>query len=248
LVPIAECIGGDLSLPPPFDVFRLREHENAFAVACRRAAECGAGSLFTVGRFDLLEFAVVLEPAEPLRTARLAFFVGMNALAATIGALAPPQKPVNFAWPDAIHFDRACLGGARLGWPAECAEDAVPEWLVFSPMLTASKMLADDTGLTPDSTSLEQESFDGGDLFLSIFARHLMFGLDQWAEDGFAYAARTYLDKIMRARAGDTVGLDGNGDLLIDNPVRKAAPERYALLEGLRKVEWFDPARGSPRL
>ena len=36
------------------------------------AAEQGAGTLVYVGRFDLAEFAVVLEPDEPLRTARRA--------------------------------------------------------------------------------------------------------------------------------------------------------------------------------
>ena len=61
-----------LDLPPPFRLVTLREVGDAFAHAAAIAAEEGAGTLVYVGRFDLAEFAVVLEPDEPLRTARRA--------------------------------------------------------------------------------------------------------------------------------------------------------------------------------
>ncbi len=70
-----------LDLPPPFRLVTLREVGDAFAHAKAIAAEAGAGTLVHVGRFDLVEFAVVLEPEEPLRTARRAFYAGMVALA-----------------------------------------------------------------------------------------------------------------------------------------------------------------------
>ena len=72
----------------------------------RIAAEHGAGTLVYVGRFDLAEFAVVLEPDEPLRTARRAFYAGMAALTDALVAHAPPEKPIAFDWPDAIRVDR----------------------------------------------------------------------------------------------------------------------------------------------
>ena len=68
-----------LDLPPGFRVVTLREVGDAFAHAKANAAELGAGTLVFVGRFDLAEFAVVLEPDEPLRTARRAFYAGMAA-------------------------------------------------------------------------------------------------------------------------------------------------------------------------
>ena len=51
-----------LDLPPPFRLVVLREAGDAFAHASAHAAELGAGTLVFVGRFDLAEFAVVLEP------------------------------------------------------------------------------------------------------------------------------------------------------------------------------------------
>jgi hypothetical protein len=53
-----------IQLPPPFTLVRLRESGDAFAHACGIAPKRGAGTLVCVGRFDLAEFAVVLEPGE----------------------------------------------------------------------------------------------------------------------------------------------------------------------------------------
>ena len=83
-----------LDLPPAFRLVTLREVGDAFAHAKANAAELGAGTLVYVGRFDLAEFAVVLEPDEPLRTARRAFYAGMAALADALIAHAPPEKPI----------------------------------------------------------------------------------------------------------------------------------------------------------
>ena len=70
-----------LDLPPPFRLITLREVGDAFSHATKVAAEGGAGTLVYVGRFDLAEFAVVLEPEEPLKTARRALYAGLTALA-----------------------------------------------------------------------------------------------------------------------------------------------------------------------
>ena len=100
-----------LDLPPGFRVVTLREVGDAFAHAKANAAELGAGTLVFVGRFDLAEFAVILEPDEPLRTARRAFYAGMNALPDALMARAPPEKPIACVWPDAITVDQGLVGG-----------------------------------------------------------------------------------------------------------------------------------------
>jgi len=69
----------ELVLPPPFSAVRLREVGDAFAHATSIAAERGAGTLVYVGRFDLAEFAVVVEPDEPLMTARRVFYARSRA-------------------------------------------------------------------------------------------------------------------------------------------------------------------------
>src|SRR6202795_1689377 len=100
-----------LDLPPPFRLVTLREVGDAFAHAVAVAADEGAGTLVHVGRFDLAELAVVLEPEEPLRTARRALYAGLTALADALAVHAPPERPIGFDWPDAIRVDGALVGG-----------------------------------------------------------------------------------------------------------------------------------------
>ena len=133
----------ELSLPPPFTLVTLREVGDAFAHAVEIAPKQGAGTLTYVGRFDLAEFAVVLEPAEPLRTARRALYMGMAALIDALLAHAPPEKPVEIDWPDAIRVDGGLIGGGRLGWPQDAREDEPPDWLVFGGMIRMVSMTGD---------------------------------------------------------------------------------------------------------
>src|SRR5919202_1684016 len=136
-------------LPPPYACVTLREHGDAFAHARAVAREAGAGTLVRVRRFDVVEFAVVLEPEEPLASARRAFYAGMAALADAVASCSPPEKPLAVAWPDSLRCDGARLGGGRLGWPADCPEEAVPDWLVFGAMLLAPKNPLCEPGPAP---------------------------------------------------------------------------------------------------
>jgi hypothetical protein len=148
-----------LHLPPGFNLVTLREVGDAFAHAKAHAAELGAGTLIYVGRFDLAEFAVVLEPDEPLRTARRVFYAGLAALGEALAAHAPPEKPIHFIWPDTIEIDGGVVGGGQLGWP-DTPEDEPPPWLVFGGMIRTVSMAEGDPGLRPLSTAIEEEGFD----------------------------------------------------------------------------------------
>src|SRR5579885_2965981 len=117
----------DVTLPPPFTGVRLRELGDAFAHAQTIASAAGAGTLVHVGRFDLAEFAVVLEPEEPLRAARRAIYAGMLALANALAALAAPETAIGIEWPDALYVNYGLVGGGRLAWPENAQEDRSEE-------------------------------------------------------------------------------------------------------------------------
>lgn len=236
-----------LQLPPPYTLVPLREVGDAFAHACKAAPEAGAGTFVWVRRFDTLEFAVVLEPEEPLASARRAVFAGMNAVADALASHAPPEKPVTFAWPVTILVDGSRLGGGRLGWPEGCAENEVPDWLVFSAQLLAVHVGETEPGVHPDATWLVEEGFDPaeGHAIIESFSRHLMTAFDLWNANGFASVARDYLARLPKAGQTGQRGIDGNGDLLIHG---HGEAERIPLLPGLRQPEWLDPSTGAPRL
>jgi len=236
-----------LALPPGFNLVTLREVGDAFAHAKQHAAELGAGTLVYVGRFDLAEFAVVLEPDEPLRTARRAFYAGLAALAEALAAHAPPEKAIRFAWPGSIEIDGGLVGGAQLGWP-DTPEDEPPPWLVFGGMIRTVSMAEGDPGLRPLSAALEDEGFDdaGSGRLVESFARHLMVQIDGWQEYGFKAVARDYLARLPPEK-GVNRNIDDNGDLLVRR-ISKADIERRTLLPLLRAApSWFDPEAGGPR-
>ena len=230
-------VGAALDLPPPFRLVSDASSLDAFAEACALASLEGAGALVRSGKRHHLDFAIVLQPEEPLRSARRAFLACMAALADAVGSVAPPQKPVTIDWPDALRFDGARLGGGRLGWPEGCGEDEVPDWLVFSATLIVSKRHAGDPGLTPESTSFEEEGFDddSSDALVGVFARYLLRAFDSWRENGFEAAAQAYLERLDReARASIVAG----GGAIADLPLGPA----------LRTPSWLDPHSGAPRL
>lgn len=237
-----------IQLPPPFTLVRLRESGDAFAHACRIAQQSGAGTLVYVGRFDLAEFAVVLEPGEPLRSARRAFYAGMVALADALRAYAPPNKAVAIDWPDTVRIDGGLVGGGRMGWPSAASEDQPPPWLVFGAMIRTVTMTDQEPGVHPLASALDQEGFGevGAVQVTENFARHLMMAIDKWQVDGFQKVAGEYLGRISRERH-TVLRIDDHGDLLTRH-IGTDRIERSELVKALATPSWFDAARGGPRL
>ena len=237
----------ELTLPPPFTLVSLREMGDAFAHATSIAEEQGAGTLVHVGRFDLAEFALVLEPEEPLAQARRAFYAGMTALADALAAHAQPETGIAIDWPDSIYVNGGLVGGGRLGWPQDVSEDAEPPWLVFGAMIRTASMSGDEPGLNPLATDLMEEGFTDvlSSQVAESFARNFMVALDTWQEQGFAAVAKTYLPYLAK-ETGTRRDIDDSGDLLVRR-MGKDDAERRPLLPRLAAPSWLDPATRGPR-
>src|SRR6185295_6349488 len=237
----------ELNLPPPFTLVTLREVGDAFSHAIDIAPKQGAGTLVYVGRFDLAEFAVVLEPDEPLRTARRALYVGMTALMDALLTHSPPEKPIEIEWPDAIRVDGGLVGGGRLAWPDGAREDEPPDWMVFGAMIRTVSMDEGEPGLNPLVAALEEEGFTDftAGALVESFARHLMVHIDAAQEHGFAAVAKEYLQRLPR-EAGVRRDIDDSGDLLVRR-AGKVEVARRKLLPALAAPSWLDPKTGGPR-
>jgi biotin-(acetyl-CoA carboxylase) ligase len=240
-------LASELALPPRFSAVRLREVGDAFAHAKSIATERGAGTLVYVGRFDLAEFAVVLEPDEPLVKARRAFYAGMTALADALAAHAQPNTSITIDWPDSLLVNQGLVGGGRLAWPYGVAEDETPPWLVFGGMIRTVSMTGLEPGLNPLVTALEEEGFTeimSGQLVES-FARNFMRVIDSWQERGFGAVAKGYLERLPREQ-GIRRDVDENGDLLIRR-MGKVDAVKQKFLPRLGQPGWFDAKARGPR-
>jgi biotin-(acetyl-CoA carboxylase) ligase len=232
-------VAAELTLPPPYHAVRLREFGDAFAHAVTLAPQRGAGTLVYVGRFDLAEFAVVLEPTDPLAKGRRVFYAGMAALADAIAAAAPPETAIHIEWPDALYVNWALVGGGRLAWPAKTGAGNVPEWLVFGATIRTASSTGVDPGLTPDLTALDEEGFAeiSSNNIIEGFARNLMLLLSDWQEGRFTAVRKSYFERLSRDDRQHW-DIDDNGDLI--SRIANDSTERRALLPRLEKPEWLD--------
>ena len=238
----------ELTLPPPFTPVRMREFGDAFDHAIALAPEKGAGTLVHVGRFDLAEFALVLEPEEPLRTARRALYAGMVALVDALAAVAEPETAIDIAWPDAVLVNGGLVGGGRIAWPEGASEDEAPPWLVFGAMIRTSSMSGTEPGSNPQITALDEEGFTNvmSHHVVESFARNFMVALDAWQESGFGAVAKSYIERLPREK-GPRRDFNDNGDLLVRR-VASTEVERNVLLPRLLDPAWYDSVNKEPRI
>ena len=228
-----------IDLPPPFRLIKLREVGEAFVQAQSLAASAGAGTLVYVGRFDVIEFAVVLEPEEPLRLARRALYLGLNALGDALTALGSPGSTVTFGWPGAIHVNGGLVGGGRVAWPSGGSEDHAPDWIVFGGLIRTVS-LGRDAGLHCLVSALEDEGFLelNSDRLIESFARHLLSNVNVWQSLGFDAIARQYVERLV-VEKGASAALAENGDLLVQwRGARK--PDRHSFLDALASPTGLD--------
>ena len=239
---------GDLILPPPFTLVRLRELGDAFAHAISIAAEQGAGTLVYVGRFDLAEFAVVLEPDEPLRQARRVFYAGMVALADALTAHAQPETVASpSTGRTAITVNRGMVGGGRLAWPQGIGEDETPPWLVFGAMIRTVSMTGAEPGANPLITALDEEGFaDACRISWWKALPAISWSPSMPGRSKASTRSRAVIWSGCRREPGLRHSIDDNGDLLLRR-MDKPGIERRALLARLNKPAWFDPAAKEPR-
>jgi biotin-(acetyl-CoA carboxylase) ligase len=241
-----------IELPPPFRLVTLREAGDAVAYAREHAMELGAGALVSVGRFDVAEFAVVIEPDEPHASSWRVLYAGMVALVRAMAAIAPPHKPIVIEWPDAIRVDGGLVGGGRLVAPEEAVTAVPPPWLVFGAVIRLVFTPDNDAAAAPcatarEETALEDEGFgEGGNAnrLVEAFARHLMRVNDRWLGDGFAAVGGEYLSHLAPEN-GARRDIGEDGDLLVRRPGRRAA--RHGLGHRLASPSWLGSHDGEPR-
>jgi hypothetical protein len=190
-----------LSLPPVFEAVHVTA--DAFTAARGLAVGGGDAGTLVVAALDpgtaWLEVAVILEPDRPAADCFPALPIAMLAMADALAALGPPLKTIGFSWPDRLLLDGAELGRARLALPKPSAEP-LPAWLVAAIMLRwRFESGSDEPGRTPDRTALLEEGFGAVTpaAIVEAFARHLLFWVGRWQEDGLAEATSHYRARLV---------------------------------------------------
>jgi biotin-(acetyl-CoA carboxylase) ligase len=235
----------NLSLPPVYRLKTVREAADAFQTAVASASE-GAGLLAWARRVHIADFAVVLEPEQSLKEARLAFYAGMNALADALTVYAPPETPIAFDWPDTVTVDGRIVGGGRLSWPPRTAEGEKPAWMVFGIKIRLAARPGDEPGGWTRGTSLEAEGFEdfSAGMLIESFARHFIDALQNFESGGVRPEIERFLRRLDR-KGLHGVMITAEGDCVLRQGQRS---EQRNFVAGLAQPSWRDPQTGEPWL
>ncbi|MBP2295533.1 biotin/lipoate--protein ligase family protein [Azospirillum rugosum] len=192
------------TLPPVFHPQPVADRDPFDAAVAEAAAGGEPGTLFWTPRRDRLEAAVVLAPDRPLADTRHAVAVTQVALADALEALGPPNLAIAFDLNSRILLNGAAVGEVAFAAPPGAAEDAVPDWAVVGVRVDVLGDPDDpDPGLHPDRTALREEGF--GDMeaprLLESFARHVLFWMNVWENDGFEPVRRAWQARALDRRA-----------------------------------------------
>lgn len=209
--------------PPLLTGLPVAAQVNPFDKAVSEAVKgIDSGSLFYAQAEDSLRAALVLAPETSLEDALAAVYVAQIGLAESIGALAPPETPVHFAWPDRIKINGAICGQVKFA--AETREpDSHPQWLVVGIDIPFASR-GGEPGQTPNQTCLYEEGC--GDVhpmnLLESWSKHTLLWLTHWLDEGFEKVHKewrprcdTLGETISYPREGVFVGLDEQGRMLL---------------------------------
>jgi len=213
--------------PPLFSGELVPQNTDPFDKAVSRAiAGVDSGTIFYSQAVDTVRAALVLAPETPLEDAIQAVYVAQVGLAESLGALAPPEVPIHFQWPDRIKVNGAVCGGVR--YAADVSDPkAQPNWLVIGidvPFMN----LRDEPGKTPNMTSLNEEGC--GEIepmaLLESWSKHTLLWLNHFMESGFERIHNEWRPRcdtlgssITHPKSGVFVGLDDKGRMLLRQDV-----------------------------
>ena len=211
------------SFPPLLSGEVVPNNMDPFEKAVSRAiAGVDSGTVFYSEAGDTLRAALVLAPETPLEQAIQAVYVAQIGFAESLGALAPPEVPVHFQWPDRIKVNGALYGTVRFAVDVS-DPDAHPNWLVLGievPFIPQS----DDPGANPNETCLLDEGCSDVTpmALLESWSRHTLLWLTYFLDDGFERLHKewrprcdTLGEEVDSPKPGVFVGLDEKGRMLL---------------------------------
>lgn len=213
--------------PPLLSGVAVPKHTDPFGKAVSSAiAGVDSGTIFYSEAADTLRAALVLAPETPLEIAIQAVYVAQIGLAESIGALAPPEIPVHFQWPDRIKINGAVCGGVRFASDVSDPK-AQPKWLVIGidvPFIP----LTDEPGKNPNKTCLVEEGC--GEVapmaLLESWSKHTLLWLTYFMDSGFERVHKEWRPRcdtlgktISHPKPGVFVGLDSKGRMLLRQDV-----------------------------
>ncbi|MDQ2091140.1 biotin/lipoate--protein ligase family protein [Marimonas arenosa] len=230
------------TFPPLLHGVEVPAHVDAFAKAVTQAMVDAEPGRITFARDSgTMRAAICFVPDRVLRQALPgALFAVLLGLNDALGALAPPEVAVHFAWPNRVKVNGAYCGGLRAA--AQYNDpDSEPDWLVIGVEVPVMPLDTRDPGHAPDETTLWEEGCVdlGAPQLIESWSRHMLVWINRFVSDGIAplhegwrHKCDTLGEEVSAPEAGTFMGIDEDGGMILRQDGETRVVPLTTMLEG----------------
>ena len=209
-------------LPPILTPIPVVKNVDVFAKAIAVAGKSETGTVLYSENPEYVEVAIILSPEVPKIKCNQMLYIMMVASGDAIGALAPPEVAVTYAFPGFIFLNRGEAGLVKIEVAPSNDDQSIPDWMVVGLKLRLNNNIEiNENEIHADITSLADEG--GGYVSrtraIESLSRHFLAWISQWEDEGFkpvneVWNKRREETKVITLKNNQQVswvGLDENG-------------------------------------
>ena len=209
-------------LPPILTPIPVVKNVDVFAKAIAVAGKSETGTVLYSENPEYVEVAIILSPEVPKIKCNQMLYIMMVASGDAIGALAPPEVAVTYAFPGFIFLNRGEAGLVKIEVAPSNDDQSIPDWMVVGLKLRLNNNIEiNENEIHADITSLADEG--GGYVSrtraIESLSRHFLAWISQWEDEGFkpvneVWNKRREETKVITLKNNKQVswvGLDENG-------------------------------------
>ena len=209
-------------LPPILTPIPVVNNVDVFSKAIAIAGKSETGTVLYSENPEYVEVAIILSPEVPKIKCNQMLYIMMVASGDAIGALAPPEVAVTYAFPGFIFLNRGEAGLVKIEVAPSNDDQSIPDWMVVGLKLRLNNNIEiNENEIHADITSLADEG--GGYVSrtraIESLSRHFLAWISQWEDEGFkpvneVWNKRREETKVITLKNDKQVswvGLDENG-------------------------------------
>ncbi|MDC1356195.1 biotin/lipoate--protein ligase family protein [Pseudomonadota bacterium] len=219
-------------LPPILTPIPVVKNVDVFAKAIAVAGKSETGTVLYSENPEYVEVAIILSPEVPKIKCNQMLYIMMVASGDAIGALAPPEVAVTYAFPGFIFLNRGEAGLVKIEVAPSNDDQSIPDWMVVGLKLRLNNNIEiNENEIHADITSLADEG--GGYVSrtraIESLSRHFLAWISQWEDEGFkpvteVWNKRREETKVITLKNDQQVswvGLDENGLAIVKSNAKE---------------------------
>jgi len=219
-------------LPPILTPIPVVNGIDVFAKAIAVAGKSETGTVLYSENPEYVEVAIILSPEIPKIKCNQMLYIMMVASGDAIGALAPPEVAVTYAFPGFIFLNRGEAGLVKVEVAPSNDDQSIPDWMVVGLKLRLNNNVEiNENEINADITSLADEG--GGYVSrtraIESLSRHFLAWISQWEDEGFKPVTEvwnkrreeTKIITLKNDKQVSWVGLDENGLAIVKSNAKE---------------------------